>query len=154
MFREKFTLDKAYFRECFDESLPLSDRAKPKYPLLVFLIVLATLSWVVVKNQYLASFLALMAVLEVVAFVYRKPWWVARQMLSRAAGSLVVLDIDNDGIKAVNPYKQYQFLWSEIVAAEQTDKGVVLKTKRGMQYISQAAISQQAFDFILEKTKI
>ncbi|CAM4022798.1 YcxB family protein [Pseudoalteromonas byunsanensis] len=154
MFTEKFTLDREYFRECFDESLPLSDRAKPKYSLLVFLIVLAVLSWVVVNNQYLASFLALMAVLEVIAFIYRKPWWVARQMISRAAGSLVVLHIDDEGIKAVNPYKQYQFLWHEIIQAQQTDKGIVLKTKRGMQYISQAAISKQAFDFILEKTKI
>ncbi|NOU52342.1 YcxB family protein [Pseudoalteromonas sp. JBTF-M23] len=154
MFTEKYTLNKSYFAECFDESVPFSDKAKPKYPLLVFLILLSGIAWFLLKKPYAASFLVLVATLEVVAFIYRRPWWIARQMLSRASGSLVTLHIDEQGIRAVNPYKQYQFAWQDIEQAYKTDKGVVLKTKQGMQYISKALISPQSFDFILAQTKI
>ncbi|BBN80745.1 hypothetical protein PA25_07300 [Pseudoalteromonas sp. A25] len=154
MFTEKFTLDKNYFTECFEESVAFSDKAKPKYPLLVFLILLSGLAWFVLEKPYVASFIALVALLEVVAFVYRKPWWITRQMLSRASGSLVTLQIDERGISAVNPYKQYQLTWQDVQQAHKTNKGVVLKTKHGMQYISKAVISPESFDYILEQTKI
>ncbi|CAH9054130.1 hypothetical protein PSECIP111951_00965 [Pseudoalteromonas holothuriae] len=154
MFTEKFTLDKSYFAECFDESVAFSDKAKLKYPLLIFLMFLSVLSWYLLNKPYLASFLAVIAILEVIAFTYKRPWWITRQMLSRASGSIVTLHIDNDGIKAVNPYKKYHFSWLEITQATKTEKGIILKTKKGMQYISKAAISSEGYSFILAKTKI
>jgi hypothetical protein len=154
MFTEKFTLDKAYFRECFEESLPFSNEIKPKYPLLVFLILLSLVSWFVLNNGYLASFLILVATLELIAFYYQKPWWVARQMLSRASGSLVTLHFDEQGIKAVNPYKEYAFSWQDITATHITNRGVVFKTNKGMQYVSKSALSDKTLDFICLKAKI
>ena len=38
-------------------------------------------------DHYLGTFLLMLALLECIAFYYRRPWWVTRQMLSRASGS-------------------------------------------------------------------
>ncbi|WP_350563865.1 YcxB family protein, partial [Psychrobacter sp. CAL346-MNA-CIBAN-0220] len=76
------------------------------------------------------------AVLECIAFYYRRPWWVTRQMLSKASGSEVTLTFDEEGIKSSNFYKNTQLLWSDINEVITTERGILLKNKKGMQYIS------------------
>ena len=63
-FTTTYTLDKPYFYECFDESLPYSKRAKPKYFLLVLLVALGLFGIYVLDDHYLGSFMIMLAVLE------------------------------------------------------------------------------------------
>ncbi|TMO09078.1 YcxB family protein [Pseudoalteromonas sp. S558] len=147
-----YTLDKPYFYECFDESLPYSKRAKPKYFLLVLLVALGLFGIYGLNDHYLGSFLIMLGVLECVAFYYRRPWWVTRQMLSRASGSEVTLTFDDDGIKSANHYKNYQLAWQDINTVIDTQQGILLQNKSGMQYISKQILSSEILDFISKKT--
>lgn len=153
MYTEKFVLDKPYFQECFDESIKLSDHNKPKYFLLVLLIALGLFSIYWLAEHYLGNFLILLAVVECLAFYYRRPWWIARQMLSRASGSTVELHIDETHIEAKNPYKHYQLTWQEIDSIIETEKGLILKSNKRMQYLSNRSISDDTRIFILSQTK-
>jgi hypothetical protein len=153
MYSEKFVLNKSYFQECFDESIELGDHNKPKYFLLVLLVVLGLFSIYILAEHYLGNFLLLLAVVEGLAFYYRRPWWVARQMLSRASGSTVELHINGEHIEAKNPYKHYQLAWQEIDSIIETRKGLVLRSKKSMQYLSNQSISNETRAFILAQIK-
>jgi len=151
-FTTTYTLDKPYYYECFDESLPYSKRAKPKYFLLVLLVALGLFGIYGLEDHYLGSFMIMLAVLECLAFYYRRPWWVTRQMLSRASGSEVTLTFDDNGIKSANHYKSYQLAWQDINEVMDTQQGIILRNKSGMQYISKKIISTETLAFINKKT--
>lgn len=151
MFKEEFILNKDYYRECFDESIKLSTYSKPKYFLITLLVLLGLVSSYGLNNHYLGNFLIVLAVIECVAYYYRRPWWVARQMVSRASGSKVTLEIDEQGIRAINPYKEFKFTWQDITEVKETNLGLILTSHKGMQYISNEALSEEARAYILEK---
>ncbi|MBQ4844028.1 MULTISPECIES: YcxB family protein [unclassified Pseudoalteromonas] len=153
MYTERFVLDKPYFQECFDESIQLGDHNKPKYFLLGLLITLGLFSIYGLEKHYVGNFLILLAVVECLAFYYRRPWWVARQMLSRASGSTVELNIDETQIEAKNPYKHYRLTWQNVDSIIETNKGLVLKSNQRMQYLSNHSISEDTRAFILSQAK-
>ncbi|CAM3926532.1 MULTISPECIES: YcxB family protein [Pseudoalteromonas] len=150
-FTTTYTLDKPYFYECFDESLPYSAQAKPKYIFLVLLVSLGLTAIYALEQHYLGNFLIMAAVLECVAFYYRRPWWVTRQMLSRASGSEATLTIDDAGFKSVNPHKSYQLAWQDIDEVIYTSRGIILKSRRGMQYISNSVLNDEVIEFIKKR---
>ncbi|BDF95091.1 YcxB family protein [Pseudoalteromonas sp. KAN5] len=150
-FTTTYTLDKPYFYECFDESLPYSAQAKPKYIFLVLLVSLGLTAIYALEQHYLGNFLIMAAVLECVAFYYRRPWWVTRQMLSRASGSEATLTIDDEGFKSVNPHKNYQLAWQDIDEVIYTSRGIILKSRRGMQYISNSVLNDEVIEFIKKR---
>ncbi|WP_257326313.1 YcxB family protein [Pseudoalteromonas rhizosphaerae] len=150
-FSTTYTLDKPYFYECFDESLPYSAQAKPKYVFLVLLVSLGLTAIYWLEKHYLGNFLIMAAVLECVAFYYRRPWWVTRQMLSRASGSEATLTIDESGFKSENPHKSYQLAWQDIDEVIFTVRGIILKSRRGMQYISNSVLSDEIIEYIKKR---
>ncbi|MBQ4814467.1 hypothetical protein A7985_15855 [Pseudoalteromonas luteoviolacea] len=153
MFQSEFTLDKRYFQECFDESVKISQHHKPKYGLITFLVSLGFVSHYLLNQAYLGNFLFLLAVLEGVAFYYKRPWWVARQMLSRASGSKVTLIIDDEGIKTENPYRAFSVKWQDIQKVVKTEQGLIIQQQRHNQYISGAILNDEVYEFIFSKTK-
>ncbi|MFK3866182.1 YcxB family protein [Pseudoalteromonas rhizosphaerae] len=150
-FSTTYTLDKPYFYECFDESLPYSVQAKPKYVFLVLLVSLGLTAIYWLEKHYLGNFLIMAAVLECVAFYYRRPWWVTRQMLSRASGSEATLTIDESGFKSENPHKSYQLAWQDIDEVIFTVRGIILKSRRGMQYVSNSVLSDEIIEYIKKR---
>ncbi|MBB1292666.1 YcxB family protein [Pseudoalteromonas sp. SR44-5] len=150
-FSTTYTLDKPYFYECFDESLPYSAQAKPKYVFLVLLVSLGLTAIYWLEKHYLGNFLIMAAVLECVAFYYRRPWWVTRQMLSRASGSEATLTIDESGFKSENPHKSYQLAWQDIDEVIFTVRGIILKSRRGMQYVSNSVLSDEIIEYIKKR---
>ena len=85
----------------------------------------------------------MLAVVECLSFYYKRPWWVARQMMSRASGSEVTIVFDDEGVKAENPYKHYQLTWQQITDIIETERGYILKASRGMQYLSKKALNEE-----------
>ncbi|KTF16090.1 YcxB family protein [Pseudoalteromonas sp. H105] len=150
-FNTSYTLDKPYFYECFDESLQYSTQAKPKYGLLILLISLGLISIYALEQHYLGNFMIVAAIVECIAFYYRRPWWVTRQMLSRASGSKATLTIDEDGFSSENPHKSYQITWQQIDDIIFTPRGILLKSKKGMQYISNSVLNEEAINFIKKR---
>lgn len=153
MFKHEFTLDKSYYQECFDESERFGKANKPKYILVVFLTLLGLVSIYGLENSYLGNFLVILAVIECVSYYYRRPWWVARQMISRASGSNVTVEIDNEKIKAANPHKSFVFNWQDITKVIKTDRGLLIYSLRGALYLSSSALDDDTVEFILSKKK-
>ncbi|KZN42118.1 YcxB family protein [Pseudoalteromonas luteoviolacea] len=153
MFQSEFILDKRYFQECFDESVKMSKHHKPKYGLIAFLVSLGFVAHYLLSQAYLGNFLFILAVLEGVAFYYKRPWWIARQMLSRASGSKVLLTIDDEGIKTENPYRAFSVKWQDIENVVKTEQGLIIEQQRHNQYISGTVLNKDVYDFIFSKTK-
>jgi hypothetical protein len=153
MFNIEFTLNKAYFIECYEQSSAYSNLSSLKLPLLILLVLLGLCSIYILNNNYLGTFLISLAILEYVAFYYRKSWWVLRQTLSRASGSKVQLEFNDKNITAVNPYKAFTLNWSDILSVYETPKGLIIKTHKHIQYISNAVINEQIKEFIFQQTK-
>lgn len=152
LLKTTYTLNKPYFYECFDQSLPYSKQAKPKFLLLILLIVLGLVGIFGLEDHYLGTFLLMLALLECVAFYYRRTWWVTRQMFSRASGSEVTLYFDETGIKSENHYKSTHLPWHDIESVIKTDCGLLLKNKNGMQYLSNQILTPDIIAYINKKT--
>lgn len=149
-----YILDKDYFLESYEQSLPLSNRKQPKYGLILLLVALALFSILKLQNNYVGYFLFALALLEMVAYRYQKAWWVARQRLSRAAGHEVELKIDEQGISTAANGKTRALAWTNISKTVSTDKGVVLVTNKGYRhYLSNAILNDQVREFILAQKK-
>ncbi|WP_105254865.1 YcxB family protein [Pseudoalteromonas sp. T1lg75] len=149
-----YILNKDYFSESYEQSLPLSNRKQPKYGLILLLVALALFSILKLQNNYLGYFLFALALLEMVAYRYQKAWWIARQRLSRAAGHEVELKIDEQGIGTTANGKTRLLSWTDISEAVATDKGVVLVTAKGhSHYLSNAVLNDEVREFILAQKK-
>ena len=150
-YKTTYQLDKAHFQECYSESaiIPTSFNAYKKAIVLTvagMLLVLFTQ-----MNPYAAWFIFAVGILEAVSTYYQKPWWVMRQMLSKAAKGNVDLTIDEDGIVSKSFYATLTLLWSEVLLIETTQLGWLIKHAKGRSYISNKNLSEEAVSFLTEK---
>lgn len=143
-YKTQFVLDKAYYQECFEQSVvPISFyQAYLKAGILILLGGCFVLFSEI--NQYAAWFVFSLGILEAVAQYYRKPWWVMRQMLSRAAKGEVDLTIDEVSITTKSFYHEQVILWGDIEALNETDSGWVIIHKQGRSYLSKQHLNAQA----------
>ncbi|MFC3031089.1 YcxB family protein [Pseudoalteromonas fenneropenaei] len=148
-----YTLDKPFYRECFQSCAPLTPKKMPRYALLLLLVGLGMFSIYGLKDHYLGTFLIMLAILECVANYFQEPWWVTRQMWSRAAGTDVQVIIDEQGIKTENRGNKMQWLWADITAVVRTNSGVVFSSARGNHYLSASHMEEQVIDYIINKAK-
>jgi hypothetical protein len=150
-YKTTYQLDKAHFQECFSESaiIPTSFHAYKKSMVLAvagMLFVLFTQ-----MNPYIAWFVFSAGILEAVSTYYQKPWWVMRQMLSKAAKGNVDLTINEEGIVSKSFYASLTLLWSEVLTIETTELGWLIKHSKGRSYISNKNLSEEAVLFLTEK---
>ncbi len=151
----KFTLDKAHFNECYSQSNTV-DRSVNAYfkagILMIFGLIILLFTPV---NGYAAWFVIALGILEAIAIYYSQPWWVLRQMLSKASGSEVTLTIDELGVLSESFYHNGRILWSEVCEFQDTDLGIVLHFNVGKNksksYLSKAYLSNPAQEYILKK---
>lgn len=156
-----FTLDKAHYSECYTQSSTLSHDKKTYFKanvLTVFglIILLAT-----PVNPYAAWFVIALGLLETISVYYHKPWWVIRQMLSKASHSEVKLTIDEQGILTESFHINNRILWSDVTLVTETELGLLIyfslgKTAMGKDiasksYISKSCLSDDAIAFIGQK---
>jgi hypothetical protein len=150
-----FILDKAHFNECYTESitLELSPKAFFKSAILTLFGLIILLFTPV--NAYAAWFVIALGVLEAVSIYYHKPWWVLRQMLSRASNSEVKLTIDEQGVLSESFYHKGKILWKDVTKIQETSLGYVLHfnagKRTGKNYLSKSYLSSDAQDYIHSK---
>ena len=147
-----YTLDKTHFSECYDESV-IVDRSKRVYfkSAILSLFGLSILLFTTV-NPYAAWFVVALGILEALSIYYRKPWWLARQMLSKAAKGEVTLILDEQSITTKSFYVDSIITWQEVSKLEQTKQGWLVIHSKGRNYISARCLSSQAQAFMLEQT--
>lgn len=153
-FTSKFTLDKAHFNECYSQSNTV-DRSVNAYfkagILMVFGLIILLFTPV---NAYAAWFVIALGILEALALYYSQPWWVIRQMLSKASGSEVTLTIDEQGVLSESFYHNGRILWADVNGITETNLGFVLHFNVGKStsksYLSKSCLSNAAQEYILE----
>jgi hypothetical protein len=154
-FTSKFILDKAHFNECYTEStiLELSAKAFLKSGVLMFFGLILLLFTPV--NAYAAWFVIALGILEALSLYYNQPWWVLRQMLSKASNSEVTLTIDEQGVLSESFYHNGRILWQDITSIQETSLGFVLHfitgKSKGKSYLSKSCLSAEAQDYIQGK---
>ncbi len=121
-----FTLDKAHYSECYTQSSTLSHDKKTYFKanvLTVFglIILLAT-----PVNPYAAWFVIALGLIETISVYYHKPWWVMRQMLSKASNSEVKLTIDEQGILTESFHINNRILWADVTRVTETELGFLI----------------------------
>ncbi len=155
-FTSKFTLDKAHFNECYSESTILDLSAKAFFKsgvLMAFGLIILLFTPV---NAYAAWFIIALGILEALSLYYRKPWWVLRQMLSRASNSEVALTIDEKGVLSESFYHKGRILWQDMTSIQDTNLGFVLHfsagKSQGKSYLSKSCLSNDAQQYIISKS--
>jgi hypothetical protein len=146
-----YQLDKAHFQECYSESAIIDTpfHAYKKSAVLItagILLVLFTQ-----MNPYAAWFVFSLGIIEAVSTRYRKPFWVTRQMLSKAAKGDVELTIDDSGIISQSFYANLTLQWADVLLIETTKLGWLIKHAKGRSYISSSNLSAEAIEFLTEK---
>lgn len=146
-----YELDKAHFQECFSESVVIVTSINAYKKSIALTIAGMLLVLFTQMNPYAAWFVFALGILEAVSTYYQKPWWVMRQMLSKAAKGNVDLTIDEQGIVSKSFYASLTLLWSDVLFIEKTSLGWLIKHAKGRSYISNKNLSSAAIVFLTEK---
>lgn len=149
-----YVLDKTHFNECFEESVEL-DRSKTRFFKSSILCVFGLSILIFTNvNAYAAWFIVALGLLEALSIHYRQPWWVARQMLSKAAKGEVTITLDEQGLASKSFYVDSLILWSDISKIKQTKQGWLLFHSQGKNYLSNRCLSELAKSFIEDKAQL
>ena len=151
-YTSKFTLDKAHFNECYRESTILTLSIKAFFKSGVLILFGLTLLLFTPVDAYAAWFVIALGILEALSVYYHQPWWVLRQMLSKAAGSEVTITIDEQGVLSESFYHNGRILWQDITLIKETNLGFVLHftagKSKGKSYVSKSCLSTDAQHYI------
>lgn len=146
----QYTLDKSHFSECYDESVVV-DRSIRAYRKAIIFTVVGTALMLTNINGYASWFIIALGALEALSVYFRKPWWLMRQMMSKAANNEVTLTIDESGITNDSFYVQGTILWQEVSQITPTAQGFLIKHGKGTSYLSKRSLDEQAIQFVLDK---
>jgi hypothetical protein len=149
-----FVLDKSHFNECYEQSVPSVPTTKLYFKAIVLTLVGMTLVMASELNPYAAWFIFSLGILEALSSYYRQPWWVMRQMLSKAAKGKVSLTIDSESIHIKSFYVDNNMYFIDISAINSTDCGWLITHKSGRHYLSNRCLSTQARDFLQSKVMV
>ncbi|WP_395341983.1 YcxB family protein [Ningiella sp. W23] len=146
-----YSLDKSHFSETFDESMP-SKRSMSEYFKAIALVLFGAAILVFTSlSGYAAWFIIVLGIVDALGVYFKKPWWLARQMISRAANTKLTLSIDEEGISSRSTSISSNILWADIQQIEKTKRGWMLHHSAGRHYLSDRCLSDEASAFI--KTK-
>ena len=143
-----YILDKSHYSETFDESVTLNNSRNVYFKSIALgLLGLAILLFTEV-SPYGAWFVVALGVLEALSIRFRKSWWLARQMMSKAANTELTLTIDENGVSSKSFHVESRISWAEVKKVEQTDQGWLLFHAGGKNYLSGRCLSEEAKNFI------
>ncbi|MFT6898604.1 MAG: hypothetical protein ACJA13_003028 [Paraglaciecola sp.] len=143
-----YILDKSHFSETFDESIT-ADNAKTVYFKAIILALLGLIILLFTQiTAYIAWFIVALGAVEVLSIRFRKSWWLARQMISKAANSELTLTVDENGVRSKSFYVESEILWADVKKIEQTAQGWLLYHAGGKNYLSGRCLSAAANEFI------
>ncbi|WP_099035295.1 YcxB family protein [Lacimicrobium alkaliphilum] len=147
-----YLLDKSHFSETFDESARLESGIKAYGKALSLAIAGLVVLLFTPFTAYLAWFLVGLGVVEGLNVRFKKSWWLARQMLSRAAGNKVDLTIDEQGVHTQSAYVDSMLNWENVTRIESTERGWLLYQGQARFYLSNRCLSDEAVAFIRSKS--
>ncbi|WP_117234718.1 YcxB family protein [Vibrio maerlii] len=151
-FTTEYTLDKAFFAECFDQTSQPIKFPHAYWKSLLFLIFgVGLLELELLPNGYVGWFFIVLSVVEAFSVYCRRTWWLWRQTISSGANSKVIFEGDEDGVTYTNRKTSNTLAWNNIDQVEQTDLGLILHIGKQRQYVSKSCLDEDAVVFILEQ---
>ncbi|SEK94421.1 hypothetical protein SAMN05216262_10457 [Colwellia chukchiensis] len=147
-YQTSFILDKSHFIECYEESVPVLPWQRRYAKGAILLLLGALLVLFTELNPYAAWFIFSLGVLELVSSYYQKPWWVARQMLSKVAKAEVKLSINQDGLHIHSFYHDHQMRFADIERIDATKRGWLIYHNSVKHYVANRCLSAQAQAFL------
>lgn len=147
-----YMLDKSHFIETYDASASASN-AKRTYIIAIFLAIsgLVMLNFTEI-DPYVAWFIIALGGLEVFSLRFKKSWWLARQLISKAANTELTLTIDDTGVSSKSIHIESTIPWAEISKIEPApghpSPGWLLYYKGHKNYLSGRCLSEQAQEFV------
>ncbi len=155
-FTSKFTLDKAHFNECYRQTNTVVRSSKTFFKSAVLTLFGLYLLLFTQVNVYAAWFVVALGILEAVSIYYHQPWWVLRQMFSKAAGSEVTVTIDEKGILSESFYHTERILWQNITELKESELGFTIffsiDKSSGKRYLSKSCLSIEAQAYLIQKS--
>jgi len=149
-----YTLDKSHFSETFDESVIIESSKSVYFKSIVLALFGLLVLLFTPVNAYAAWFIVALGAIEALSIRFKKSWWLARQMISKAANAEVTLTIDDTEICSKSFYVESKILWADIAKIEQTTQGWLLHHSGGKNYISGRCLSEQAEEFVKQQALI
>lgn len=148
----QYTLDKSHFSECFDESVVIDTSIRAHKKAIIFILIGIVLLLTGI-NAYASWFLIVLGVLEALNIRYKKPWWLMRQMVSKAANNEVTLTINEQGISNDSFYVKGTILWQDVVSMSESEQGFLIKQANTVNYLSKRSLDEEAIAFVCSNMK-
>lgn len=143
-----YILDKSHYSETFDESVTIDTSYRPYVNAIVVALVGLVLIYASDMSPYFCWFLIGLGGVEALSVRFQKSWWLARQIISKAANNEMTLTINTDGVFAKSLYVDGKILWADIKRIEATKQGWLLHFAKGKTYISNRTLSVEAIGFL------
>ncbi|MGI2174624.1 YcxB family protein [Shewanella ulleungensis] len=159
-YTSEYVLDKAYFEECFTQSVSPKTHPKQYLKTVIFAVIglgillFDNISQLAVSSKetyYLGYFFIGLAVVEWLSIRFKKTWWLWRQMMSKAAGDTVTLVIDDNGIHSQSTHVNQQILWTDVYRVTQTEAGFLIALQKSTTYLSKRCLDATSIAFIASK---
>lgn len=149
-YQHQYTLDKHYYLECFDQSVPTVEGYKP-YTKAIGFIFVGTALLLTDTNAYASWFIIGLGFVEGLSVRFKRTWWLWRQLMSKASGHSVDLTIDDEGITSQSAVITHTIAWQQVNQVITTSKGLLLQLEKGQTYLSNQVLDESAIAFIHQK---
>jgi hypothetical protein len=146
-----YVLDKSHFSETFDESVILNNSLKAYAKSIGLALMGFAILYFTDLSSYAAWFIVVLGIVDALNVYFKKPWWLARQMISRAANEEITLSIDDAGISSQSYSIKSHIAWANIDKIEKTNRGWLLNQGANKSYLSSRCLSADAEAFVLAK---
>jgi hypothetical protein len=146
-----YVLDKSHFGETFDESVTIDNSIKAYTKSIGLVLMGFAILYFTNLSSYAAWFIVVLGVVDALGVYFKKPWWLARQMISRAANEELTLTIDGKGISSQSYSVKSAIAWADIDKFEKTKQGWLLHQGPNKSYLSSRCLSADAEAFISAK---
>lgn len=154
-YQTSFTLNKAHYNECFEQSQSITPKSNRRYfkagalALFGFFFYLTEIDGL---SAHLGAFFFILAFVDVLSVIYAQAWWVNRQMFSKAAGNEVQIELSEVGLEIKSDFVNQVINFADISSVKSTEKGIILMLNEGgNSYISKSHFSDDAWQFLLGK---
>ncbi|MGR5500324.1 YcxB family protein [Vibrio sp. DNB22_10_4] len=151
-FTAEYTLNKAFFAECYDQTSTPTEFPKSYYKAALFLLFGSVLvKFELLPNGYLGWFFIVLSFIEALSVYFKRGWWVWRQNIGSSAGSKVELTIGTKGVTYKSGKVNNTIAWGDIDQLQQSDLGVILHMGKQRQYVSKSCLSDDMLAFMVEQ---
>ncbi len=147
-----YTLDKSHYAETYDESATPSQGLKGYLKSIIIMAIGLVLLSLPGVDSYLGAFLFMLGVVEALSVRFHRAWWLARQLISRAANNDLTLTINEQGIESRSSYVTSLIKWQDVKSIEATSRGWLIHHNTGKSYLSNRCLSEQAQQYIRGKS--